>query len=387
MSDIHLEKVTKRFGNVTAVNNLDLHIKDGEFFCILGPPNAGKTTTLRLIVGLEKPTDGNIYIDGEVVNEVHPRYRDIAMIFQNLALYPDKSVFDNIAFPLREHHLPADEIPKMVENVAKTLHIEKLLDRKPGKLSGGERQRVAIARAIVRRPKAYLMDEPLANLDALLRLEMRIELKRLQTLLHQTLVYVTSDQVEAMSMADRIAVMYESVLQQCDTPENVYNLPANTTVATIVGSPPMNFVTSSVCRFAQCLDTVHPQFTLRADGAQHPLWQKLEHLGTEECDVLVGVRPEDIRVFEQPPSEEAIPARVSVVEPLGSETIVDIELGPSIIKAIVPPTQYLNEKQDVWLEFDMNKVHIMDVNTGQRLYTSGQEGTLSLLPTVCDPAA
>ena len=384
MSDIFLENVTKRFGKTTAIKSLDLRIKDGEFFCILGPPNAGKTTTLRLIVGLEKPDEGVIYIDGEVMNDVHPRYRDIAMIFQNLALYPDKTVFDNIAFPLREHQVPAADIQPMVESVAKTLHIDKLLDRKPGKLSGGERQRVAIARAIVRRPKAYLMDEPLANLDALLRLEMRIELKRLQSLLHQTLVYVTSDQVEAMSMADRIAVMYGGMLQQCDTPENVYSLPANKTVATIVGSPPMNFITSSVCRMDQCLDTVHPQFTLRGEGPQHPLWRKLEYLGTGECDVLVGIRPEDIRVFEQSPSDEAIPARVSVVEPLGSETIVDIELGPSIIKAVVPPTQYLDEKQDVWLMFNMDKVHIMDVNTGARVYTAGEDGALKVLP-ICLP--
>jgi multiple sugar transport system ATP-binding protein len=384
MSDIRLENVTKRFGRTTAVDSIDLHIKDGEFFCILGPPNAGKTTTLRLIVGLERPDSGTIYIDGESVNDVHPRYRDIAMIFQNLALYPDKTVFDNIAFPLRERKMPTADIRPMVESVAKTLHIEKLLDRKPGKLSGGERQRVAIARAIVRRPRAYLMDEPLANLDALLRLEMRIELKRLQSLLHQTMIYVTSDQVEAMSMADRIAVLYDGVLQQCDTPENVYSLPANKTVATIVGSPPMNFITSSVCRMAQCLDTVHPQFTLRADGLDHPLWQALEYLGQEECDILVGVRPEDVRVFDRPPSDEAIPARVSVVEPLGSETIVDIELGPTIIKAVIPPTQYLSEKQDVWLMFNMDKVHIMDVDTGARVYTAGQGSALKVLP-VCLP--
>jgi len=315
---------------------------------------------------------------------VHPRYRDIAMIFQNLALYPDKSVFDNVAFPLRERHVPAAEIRPMVESVATTLHIDKLLDRKPGKLSGGERQRVAIARAIVRRPRAYLMDEPLANLDALLRLEMRIELKRLQTMLHQTMVYVTSDQVEAMSMADRIAVMYGGVLQQCDSPENVYNLPANRTVATIVGSPPMNFITSSLCRTADCLDTVHPQFTLRAQGAGHPLWQKLAYLDADKCDVLVGIRPEDVRVYDHPPSAEAIPARVSVVEPLGSETIVDLELGPSIVKAVVPPTQFQDEKQDVWLVLEMDKVHIMDVDSGARVFTSDENAALKVLP-ICVP--
>ncbi len=188
MANIRLENVTKRFGRVTAVQSINLDIHDGEFFCVLGPPGAGKTTLLRLIVGLERPDEGTVYIEGEKVNDTHPRERDIAMIFQNLALYPDKTVFDNIAFPLRERKVPREQILQHVNQVAGTLHIENLLDRKPGKLSGGERQRVAIARAIVRTPRAYLMDEPLANLDALLRLEMRVELKRLQEYVQETLV-------------------------------------------------------------------------------------------------------------------------------------------------------------------------------------------------------
>ena len=243
MANIVLDKVTKRFGRVTAVNELSLDIRDGEFFCVLGPPGAGKTTTLRLIVGLEKPDEGNIIIDGELANEIHPGQRDIAMMFQNLALYPDKTVFDNIAYPLRERKLPKAEIQTRVTAVAKSLYIDHLLQRKPAKLSGGERQRVALGRAMVRQPRATLMDEPLANLDALLRLEMRVELKHRQKEEGSTLVYVTHDQVEAMSMADRIAVLNRGRLQQCDIPDAIYSLPANRFVATVIGSPPTNFIT------------------------------------------------------------------------------------------------------------------------------------------------
>ena len=248
MANIVLDKVTKRFGRVTAVNELSLDIRDGEFFCVLGPPGAGKTTTLRLIVGLEKPDEGNIIIDGELANEIHPGQRDIAMMFQNLALYPDKTVFDNIAYPLRERKLPKAEIQTRVTAVAKSLYIDHLLQRKPAKLSGGERQRVALGRAMVRQPRATLMDEPLANLDALLRLEMRVELKHRQKEEGSTLVYVTHDQVEAMSMADRIAVLNRGRLQQCDIPDAIYSLPANRFVATVIGSPPTNFITADVSR-------------------------------------------------------------------------------------------------------------------------------------------
>ncbi len=211
MASIRLENVTKRFGSVTALNDVSLDIADGEFFAVLGPPGAGKTTTLRTIVGLESPDEGDVYLDDDKVTDVWPGDRDIAIMFQNLALYPDKSVFDNLAFPLKQRKVPKDEIRERVAQAAATLHIEHLLKRKPAKLSGGERQRVALGRAIVRDPRAYLFDEPISALDALLRLEMRTELKRLQRDLGRTLVYVTHDQVEAMSMADRIAVLREGV--------------------------------------------------------------------------------------------------------------------------------------------------------------------------------
>lgn len=370
MANLRLENVTKRFGRIEAVKNLDLDIHDGEFFCVLGPPGAGKTTTLRLIVGLERPTEGTVYLDGQPVNDFYPGQRDIAMIFQNLALYPNKTVYDNMAFPLRERKLPQTEIDTLVKNAAKILRIERMLDRKPAKLSGGERQRVAIGRAIVRRPRAYLMDEPLSNLDAMLRLEMRLELKRLQQELGQTLVYVTHDQIEALSMADRMAILNRGVLQQCDVPDTVYRLPANRFVATVVGSPPMNFAPAELHRVGDSLRLTHPAFHLEVNAAQSALAQRDR--------VWLGVRPEDIHVFDQPPIETAIPARVSVVEPLGSETIVDLMLGQDLIKATIPPTQTVAEGQPVWLTFDPAKLHLFDQTTETRLYSSSQTELLQV---------
>ena len=236
MARLRLENVTKRFGPITALNGVSLEIADGEFFAVLGPPGAGKTTLLRTIVGLETPDEGDVWADDERITAAFPGDRNIAIMFQNLALYPDKSVYDNLAFPLRQAKLPKAEIRRRVQENAAKLHIEALLKRKPGKLSGGERQRVALGRALVREPRALLLDEPLSALDALLRLEMRAELKRLQRDLGRTLVYVTHDQVEAMSMPDRVAVLREGVVQQVDTPEAIYHRPANRFVATVTGT-------------------------------------------------------------------------------------------------------------------------------------------------------
>jgi multiple sugar transport system ATP-binding protein len=376
MANIVLDNVTKRFGRVTAVNGLSLDIRSGEFFCVLGPPGAGKTTTLRLIVGLEKPDEGNVIIDGELANEIHPGQRDIAMMFQNLALYPDKTVFDNIAYPLRERKLPKTEIETKVTAVAKSLYIDHLLQRKPAKLSGGERQRVALGRAMVRQPRATLMDEPLANLDALLRLEMRVELKHRQKQDGSTLVYVTHDQVEAMSMADRIAVLNHGRLQQCDVPDVIYSLPANRFVATVIGSPPTNFIAADVSLSNSDLLVSHPAFTLRAAGAGHPLAAALADQDALPSQTLIGIRPEDIQVFTMNPGPDALPAEVSVIEPLGGETIVDLLFGPDIIKAIVPPAQQLSESQPVWLRFDPDQIHFFGATSGMRQYTTGQMARL-----------
>src|SRR5919198_4868829 len=275
MASLRLESITKRFGHVTALDDVCLEVEDGEFFAVLGPPGAGKTTLLRTIVGLERPDKGDVYADGERITDVYPGDRDIAIMFQNLALYPDKTVFGNLAFPLRQRNAPKEEVRRRVDETARTLHIEHLLERKPAKLSGGERQRVALGRALVREPKAFLLDEPLSALDALLRLEMRAELKHLQRDLGRTLVYVTHDQVEAMSMPDRVAVLREGVVQQVDTPERIYHRPINQFVATVVGSPPMNFIPCTVAARNGSLRLQHPLFDVEVSAAGLSLRQTL----------------------------------------------------------------------------------------------------------------
>jgi ABC-type sugar transport system ATPase subunit len=367
VASIRLEGVTKRFGGLTALREVDLEIGDGEFFTVLGPPGAGKTTLLRTIVGLERPQEGEIYADDERITETYPGDRDIAIMFQNLALYPDKTVFDNLAFPLRQRRTPKDEIRRRVESAAATLHIEHLLKRKPGKLSGGERQRVALGRTLVRNPKAMLLDEPLSALDALLRLEMRLELKRLQRELRRTMVYVTHDQVEAMSMSDRICVLREGTVQQVDTPENIYHRPVNRFVATVVGAPPMNFIPAraehrdGVCRVE------HPLFRVETERGEHVV-------PPGEC--FVGVRPEDVHVSA---NGSGIRAVVYVTEPLGGETVVDLHVGDRMIKALVPPHLEFEENQEVRVELDPSRLHVFD-EAGDALLSAGGEPIFRVTP-------
>jgi multiple sugar transport system ATP-binding protein len=352
MASLRLEGVSKRFGSVTALDDVSLSIEDGEFFAVLGPPGAGKTTLLRTIVGLERPDDGDVYADGERITDVYPGDRDIAIMFQNLALYPDKTVFGNLAFPLRQAKVPRDEIRSRVARTAAILHIEHLLERKPGKLSGGERQRVALGRALVRDPRAFLFDEPLSALDALLRLEMRAELKHLQRDLGRTLVYVTHDQVEAMSMPDRVAVLREGVVQQVDTPENIYHRPLNQFVATVFGSPPMNFIPCSVAVRNGSIGIRHPLFEVDVAAAGLSLPQTLP----EGASCLLGIRPEDIRV--EPQGEQGLPAAVYVTEPLGGETVVDLRLGDRVVKALAPPSVELQQDDPVRISFDPSRLHL-----------------------------
>ncbi|RLF24103.1 MAG: sugar ABC transporter ATP-binding protein [Thermoprotei archaeon] len=363
MADVRLVHVTKVFRSgkraVVAVDDLTLDIKDKEFFVLLGPSGCGKTTTLRLIAGLEVPTKGEIYIGGELVNDIPPKDRDVAMVFQSYALYPHMKVFDNIAFPLKLRKMPKREIERRVKEVAKMLHIEHLLDRKPAELSGGERQRVALARAIVRRPKVFLMDEPLSNLDAKLRVMARAYLKRLQRELEVTTIYVTHDQVEAMTMADRIAVMNIGRLQQVGTPNELYNKPANLFVAGFIGSPPMNFVEG-------VLREIEGKLFFDAKYFKIPLPSDIEEILRGQApseEVILGVRPEDMRIsLEKVP--EGIRGRIYVLEPLGTRTIVNVELGPELIVKVEGPREVdLRIGQEIWLTLDYNRIHFFDKKT------------------------
>jgi multiple sugar transport system ATP-binding protein len=305
---------------------------------------------LRTIVGLERPEEGEIYADDQPLTDVFPGDRDIAIMFQNLALYPDKTVYNNLAFPLKQAKMPKAEIRSRVEETAARLHIEPLLKRKPAKLSGGERQRVALGRALVRDPRALLLDEPLSALDALLRLEMRAELKRLQRDLGRTLIYVTHDQVEAMSMPDRIAVLNEGAVQQIDTPEIIYHRPANRFVATVIGSPPMNFVPVAVDASNGALRLVHELFAVESKDAGR---QNLR----SGASAFVGVRPEDVSIVA---SGQGIPAQVYATEPLGGETVVDITVAGRVMKALAPPTLDLAVDDSVGMSLDPKRLHVFD---------------------------
>jgi len=366
MAGVRLENVTKRFGSVTALNDVSFDVSDGEFFAILGPPGAGKTTTLRTIVGLEKPDEGEVYLDDVRVTDMWPGDRDISIVFQNLALYPDRSVAGNLSFPLKQQRVPRAERERRVQATARMLHIEHLLDRKPGKLSGGERQRVALGRAMIREPKAYLFDEPISALDALLRLEMRAELKRLQRDLGRTLVYVTHDQVEAMSMADRIAVLRAGVIQQIDVPENIYHQPLNRFVATVVGSPPMNFIPCTVAAGNGALRIRHPNFEIEIGPGASP-----RHQLSEGAPCLVGIRPEDVHV--NAPGNEGFPAVVYVTEPLGGETVFDLQVGDRIVKSLAPPSVEVVEDARVSVSFDPSRVHVFTEDGDAVLSVAGAD--------------
>ncbi|BAN89496.1 ABC transporter ATP-binding protein [Aeropyrum camini] len=367
MGEIVLEGVVKRFGRVVAVDHVDLKIRDGEFFVLLGPSGCGKTTTLRLIAGLEYPDEGRILIDGEDVTYKDPKDRNVAMVFQNYALYPHMTVFDNIAFTLylrrKEMGLTKDDIRRRVLEVAKLLRIEDLLDRKPGQLSGGQQQRVALARALVRRPKVWLMDEPLSNLDALLRLAMRAELKKLQKDLGITTVYVTHDQAEALSMADRIAVMNKGRVVQVGTPEEVYLRPKHVFVATFIGAPPMNLIECTIDAVGEDLWISCPGFSRRVPDEAR---KAIESAGVKK--VYLGIRPEFISVSKHE-AEGSIQGRVYVVEPLGSEYIVNVDIGDGlIVKAkILGPKEKLSPGEKVYLNMDWSKIKIFDYKTGEAL--------------------
>jgi multiple sugar transport system ATP-binding protein len=324
VADVQLVHLSKVYDNgVVAVNDLNLEIGEGEFVVLVGPSGCGKTTALRMVAGLEEISDGEIRIGGKVVNDLPPRERDIAMVFQNYALYPHKTVYENLAFGLRMRKVPKDEQKRRVEEIARVLGLADMLKRRPAQLSGGQRQRVAMGRAIVREPKAFLMDEPLSNLDAKLRVQMRAEIARIQQALRVTTVYVTHDQVEAMTMGHRVAVMRDGVLQQVDTPQHLYDAPMNLFVASFVGSPPMNLFETTImqengrisCRVGQM------ELELPSDVvAQRPALAEYEGRS-----VAIGIRPEDVR--EAAGWDGArLRGRILLVESLGSEQLVHIEI-------------------------------------------------------------
>jgi multiple sugar transport system ATP-binding protein len=320
MADIVFRNVTKRYGETVAVENASFSVEDNEFFCFFGPPLSGKSTILRLILGLETPDSGEILIGGRPVNALSPAERNVAMVFQNLALFPHMSARDNVRFPLVERKVPAPEIEKRLKEVSAKLHIGHILHKPPAQLSGGERQRVAIARALVRDPAAYLMDDPISALDARLREETRVELKRIQRELGKTLVYVTHDQEEAMSVADRMAILEKGRIRQIGTPEEIYDTPASVYVAKLLGSPVMNILAAT----RQGGVMAAAEGAIRIAGSVPP-----------GDAAEMGVRPEDIKVHPWTDGSEGRPAKVFEVEPLGGHTVVTLDAGQSRFRALL----------------------------------------------------
>jgi len=351
---ILFKNVTKTFGNTLVVDNLSLEINDGEFVVLLGPSGCGKTTTLRMLAGLENVTSGDILINNQRINDVPTQHRDLAMVFQSYALYPHMTIAENIGYPLRVRKVNKVEKEQRVKRVAALLEIESLLDRKPKQLSGGERQRVALARAIIREPRAYLMDEPLSNLDARLRVQMRGELKRLQHQLKTTTIYVTHDQAEAMTLAHRVAVMSKGKLQQFDTPMNIYERPANRFVAEFVGSPSMNFIEGQVDEQGRF---VSPSFSISLNEAPHQI---------RKGKVLLGVRPEHIRIHLTR-VEGAIEATVYVTELMGNETFVFLNVGENRVIARAPADFRADLETKVWLVPSTERFHFFDAEREMRI--------------------
>ena len=356
MATVTYDHVTKKFGEVTAVNDLNIAVRDGEFLVLVGPSGCGKTTALRMLAGLEEQTSGNILIGERVVNDVAPKDRDIAMVFQNYALYPHMSVYDNIAFGLKLRHVPKQEIDRRVNEVGGMLGIGQLLKRKPKELSGGQRQRVAVGRAIAREPAVFLMDEPLSNLDAKLRIQTRAMLQKLHQRIRRTTIYVTHDQVEAMTMGDRIAVMNEGLLQQLDTPESLHERPANLFVAGFIGSPSMNFFQATVAGAAG-------QVVADAGFFKAPLSGKAaESVGK---DVILGVRPEDISdlVHARQDGQLPVEARVDVVEFLGNELQLILAADSQTFVARVGTDTQTRPGQTLRVGFNLRKLHVFDKQT------------------------
>lgn len=361
MVRVKLEHVTKRFGETVAVNDMNLTIKDKELAVFVGPSGCGKTTTIRLIAGLETVDAGKIYFDNEVINKLPIRKRRIAMVFQDYALYPHMTNYDNIAFGLRNLGHSEQEIKQRIQKAACLLGIEHLLQRKPKQLSGGQQQRVALGRAIVREPQVFLWDEPLSNLDAKMRVTMRAELKKLQRELKITTIHVTHDQLEAMTMADRVVVMHNGSVKQVGTPDEIYGHPTDTFVAGFVGTPPINFLKCSFDERNGKLDA--GSFVIKLP----PNLAKIVKKRATSSDVTAGVRPEDVKIGDGK-GKNLIPAKVEIVEPVGSDNFIHFAVGKGVIVSKTPPDIKMEVGKRTKITFDLRKIHIFDGKTEKAIF-------------------
>ena len=368
MASLSLKNVCKVYPNgFEAVKDFNLEVEDQEFIIFVGPSGCGKSTTLRMIAGLEEISSGEFYIDGKLMNDVEPKDRDIAMVFQNYALYPHMTVFDNMAFGLKLRKVPKDEIKRKVEEAAKILDLEKLLDRKPKALSGGQRQRVAMGRAIVRNPKVFLMDEPLSNLDAKLRVQMRTEISKLHQRLGATIIYVTHDQTEAMTLGTRIVVMKDGVIQQVDTPQNLYDKPANKFVAGFIGSPQMNFIDCTIEKGKEGYGVNFAGKLIPLPQGKFPDKLMAEYAGKT---VVLGVRPEDFHTesaFLEMSEDSTVEAEVEIAEMMGAEIYIHAVCGGQKLIVRAPSRVQAESGDHISLAIDKNKIHLFDKETEQAI--------------------
>ncbi len=364
MASLSLKNIVKSYPNgFVAVKDFNLEIGDKEFIIFVGPSGCGKSTTLRMIAGLEEISSGELWIGDKIVNDVEPKDRDIAMVFQNYALYPHMSVYDNMAFGLKLRKVPKDKIDKQVHEAAKILDIEHLLDRKPKALSGGQRQRVAMGRAIVRDPKVFLMDEPLSNLDAKLRVQMRIEISKLHQRLETTIIYVTHDQTEAMTLGTRIVVMKDGVIQQVDTPQNLYDRPKNLFVAGFIGSPQMNFIEAKVVKSGTDIMLMFGSHSIKVPDGKA---KKLIDGKYIDKNVMLGIRPEDIhdsQIYIESSPESVIEATIKVYEMLGAEVFLYFSIDQFDITARVNPRTTARPGDTIKVALDLTKIHLFDKET------------------------